>query len=90
MACGSCGLPERPAQCLGISGVLHDMKPSGRVSSACRTLMLCNSPRLLVPLLRLSPMLCPNCRPPRSKTLKTGRPGRGGLRFGQNGAGHGA
>ena len=25
-------------------GVLHYMKPSDRVSSACRTLMSCNSP----------------------------------------------
>ena len=28
---------------------------------------------------------CPNCRPPRRKTLKTGCLGRGGLRFGRSG-----
>ena len=47
-------------------------------------------PRLLVLKLHLVSMLCPKCRPPRSKTLKTGRSGRGRLRFGLNGAGHGA
>ena len=46
-------------------------------------------PRLLVLKLHLALMLCPNCRPPRRKMLKTGRSGRGGLRFGLNGAGHG-
>lgn len=32
--------PSLPA----VVGVLHYMKPSGRVSPACRTLMSCNSP----------------------------------------------
>lgn len=37
-----------------------------------------------VPKLHLAPMLCRNCRPPRRKMLKTGRCGRGDLRFGPN------
>ncbi len=36
--------------------------------------------------LRFRAVRCPNRRPPRRKTLKTGCRGRGGLRFGHNGA----
>ena len=35
---------------------------------------------------RFEAVWCPKCRPPRRKTVKTGCCGRGGLRFGHNGA----
>ena len=37
---------------------------------------------------RFEVVWCPQCRPPRRKTVKTGCCGRGGLRFGHNGARH--
>ena len=42
-------------------------------------------PRLAAVRPQCEVVCCPNCRPPRRKTLKMGRSGRGGLRFGQSG-----
>ena len=83
------GLPISPVPLMSVAvGVLHYMKPSGGVSPACRSLMSCNSPRLVAVRAWLWLVWCPKCRPPRRKPLKTGCCGRGGLRFGHNGARH--
>ena len=89
VVCGACGLPTNFAQCLGIGGgfALHEALCS-RVAGVSDPRVV-QFPRLLVLKLHLALMLCPNCRPPPRKMLKTGRSGRGGLRFGLNGAGHG-
>ena len=69
----------------GCGGGLHYMS----VSSACRSLMSCNSPRLVTVRSRFEVVWCPKCRPPRRKTLKIGCCGRGGLRFGRSGVSRG-
>ena len=43
-------------------------------------------PRLVAVRSRFEVVWCPKCRPPRRKPVKTGGCGRGGLRFGHNGA----
>ena len=72
-----------------LSGALHAGGGGGlhymSVSSACRSLMSCNSPRLVTVRSRFEVVWCPKCRPPRRKTLKIGCCGRGGLRFGRSG-----
>ena len=68
-----------------VMGVLHYTKPSCGVSPACRTLVSCNSPRLVTMRSRSGALLRPKCRPPRQMTLQTGCCGRGRLRFGHNG-----
>ena len=68
-----------------VMGVLHYTKPSCGVSPACRTLVSCNSPRLVTMRSRSGALLRPNRRPPRQMTLQTGCCGRGRLRFGHNG-----
>ena len=81
---------NRPCAGLGCSaalatptavGVLHYTKPSGGVSPACRSLMSCNSPQLVVVRPPLTAVSCPKCRPPRQKPVTTDCCGRGGLRF---------
>ena len=69
-----------------VVGVLHYTKPSGGVSPACRSLMLCNSPRLVA----LRPWCWlvwrPQCRPPWQTPVNTGCCRRGGPRCGHNSA----
>ena len=60
-----------------LPGVCHR-----RVGASCRAI----PPRLVVVRPRLEAVWCPKCRPPRRKAPKTGCRGRGGLRFGHNGA----
>ena len=67
-------------------GVLHYTKPSGGVSPACRSLMSCDSPRLVALRPRCWLVWCPQCRPPRQKQVTTSCCRRGGPRCGRNSA----
>ena len=81
--CAGLGCSTALAALLAVGG-LHYTKPSRGVSAACRSLMSCNSPRLVAVRYRLTAVWCPKCRPPRSKILKTGCYGRSNLRFGHD------
>ena len=79
------GVPLAPSIPVAV-GVLHYTKPSGGVSPACRSLMSCNSPRLMALRARLWLVWCPQCRPPRQTPVNTGCCRRGGPRCGHNSA----
>ena len=65
-------------------GVLYYTKPSGGVSPACRSLMLCNSPRLVALRAWCWLVWCPQCRPPWQTPVTTNCCRRGGPRCGHN------
>ena len=90
VVCGSRGLPTNFAQCLGIGGgfALHEALWLGVVGVSDPHVV--QFPPIAGAVAASALMLCPNCRPPRRITAKTGSCGRGGLRFGQNGVSHGA
>ena len=77
-------LPESVASLT--MGGFAPLEASPRRVAGVSWLYWCNSPCLVAVRSRFGAAWRPKCRPPRRKTLTTGGHGRGGLRFGHNGA----
>lgn len=80
------GRGSSDARRTGGGGVLHYTKPSGGVSPACRSLMSCNSPRLVALQAWCWLAWRPQCRPPQQTPVTTNCYRRGRPRCGHNSA----